>query len=489
MRIRGCTSVLSGEEQERIHAQAVRILAEIGARVESEELVAALRAQGAVVDGRTGRVLVPEAAVARFIEESETVADMETGVAPGRGLHPLALKRARVNCAVGGYALHYLPPGEAAPHLITIPEVEKFTRLADGLEAVDAVGFVGFPSDVPKKTATLHVCRAMWKNLERNQASSSLGNLLDGDLLPYRLEMAEIMVAAKGGEVNGYFNAGVFMVPPLKVPRVEAELFLRCQALGLNSGFSHMHTIGGSAPVTVAGTASLLLAHTFLTLIINRAYYGGRYFEIGASVGLMDMKNCIFAPSRPEVALTYLALADMARELYRVPFNGYTSLMCTAAYPGETAGMEKLMVALPNVLAGSGVLAGMGSLSLDEIISPVQLMLDCDLVGALQRLARGFEVTEEALAFETIRETVLRDGVFTAAEHTARHFRQEQWIPDLWAREMYHTWQAHGGRKDVEIAEERARGILASHFPRGISEETERELGKVIARAEAALGK
>lgn len=92
--------------------------------------------------------------------------------------------------------------------------------------------------------------------------------------------------------------------------------------------------------------------------------------------------------------------------------------------------------------------------------------------------------SEEALAFEVIRETVLGNGVFTAAEHTARHFRQEQWIPDLWAREMYNTWKAHGGRQDVEVAEERARGILESHFPSGISEETERELGKVIEKAE-----
>lgn len=484
MRIRGCTSVIDRGEQERIHAQAVRILGEIGAEVQSEALRAALAEQGASVDGRTGRVLLPEAAIARFLEESDTVEDMVSGAAPGSGLHPSTRARGRVACEVGGYGLHYLPLGGQSPHLLTMADVESFTRLADALEGVDEIGFIGFPSDVPKQTATLHVCLAMWRNLERNQNSWSLGNLLSADLLPYRVEMAEIMVAARGGGVNDYFNAGVFMVPPLKVPHVEAELFLQCHARGLNSGFSHMHTIGGNAPVTVAGTASLLLAHTFLTLILNRAYYGGRYFEVGASVGLMDMKNCIFAPSRPEVALTYLALADMAREFYRVPFNGYTSMMCTAAYPGETAGMEKLMVALPNVLAGSGILAGMGSLSLDEILSPVQLMLDHDLARALQRLARGFEVSDEALAFETIRETVLGNGVFTATEHTARHFRQEQWIPDLWAREMYHTWQAQGGRKDVEVAEEKARGILESHFPRGISEETERELRGVIEKAE-----
>ena len=63
----------------------------------------------------------------------------------------------------------------------------------------------------------------------------------------------------------------------------------------------------------------------------------------------------------------------------------------------------------------------------------------------------------EALAAEPI-DQVGPGGLFTDREHTARHFRREQWERRLWSRQMVQGWLV-GDRK---IDAERGPGEAAS---------------------------
>ena len=59
--------------------------------------------------------------------------------------------------------------------------------------------------------------------------------------------------------------------------------------------------------------------------------------------------------------------------------------------------MQKLLTALPCMLAGSGNIQP-GLLSIDEVFSPIQMILDDELVGALRHVIRGFEINDNTLA-------------------------------------------------------------------------------------------
>jgi len=82
-----------------------------------------------------------------------------------------------------------------------------------------------------------------------------------------------------------------------------------------------------------------------------------------------------------------------------------------------------------------------------------------------------------------VLEVIARDGNFLAEEHTAKSVRGACWEP-----------QVFGHTKPSEHAEllcaarEKTDHILRTHDPRPLSEEQEREISRIVKRAEKAKG-
>ena len=94
-----------------------------------------------------------------------------------------------------------------------------------------------------------------------------------------------------------------------------------------------------------------------------------------------------------------------------------------------------------------------GLLGADEIFSPVQMILENELTGALNHICRGVEVDEETLAYAAIQQTG-PGGNFLASEHTALNFGSSLWQSSIWSDRMFHGWMKSGGKKDTDIARE-----------------------------------
>ncbi len=131
---------------------------------------------------------------------------------------------------------------------------------------------------------------------------------------------------------------------------------------------------------------------------------------------------------------------------------------------------------------GSGHIAA-GLLSVDEVYSPVQMILDHEAVSALRHIGAGMAVDEETLAWETILEEGA-GGNFLNTEHTAEYFRDTLWMPSLWSASMYSKWQKDGCKTDVDYARERFFEILETAAPLygEIPEELEKQLVKIIMK-------
>jgi trimethylamine--corrinoid protein Co-methyltransferase len=153
-----------------------------------------------------------------------------------------------------------------------------------------------------------------------------------------------------------------------------------------------------------------------------------------------------------------------------------------AKTPGLEAGIQSAFNTIPAILAGSLGIECFGILSGAEMNSPVQLVIDNEYAGALKRFARGFEVNEETLAFDLIKE-IGPGGFFAGTEHTVAHYRTEHWQPTIFAREGLNAWLAGERKTAVEKARDICASTLKDYHPAGIDEETEKELLKVIANA------
>jgi trimethylamine--corrinoid protein Co-methyltransferase len=142
-------------------------------------------------------------------------------------------------------------------------------------------------------------------------------------------------------------------------------------------------------------------------------------------------------------------------------------------------------------MAGGSVWIDAGLLSIDEVFSPVQMVLDDEMIGALERFTHAFQVTEETIGLQEILEAG-PGGHYLDKQHTARYFRQEHWNPTVWSRRMLRPWMEAGHKLDADVAREMVmavqeqvrQGALA---PEGMSETLERAVLGIIERAKTEL--
>jgi len=475
--------VLAEDALARVIQNSFRILEELGIVVENDTLLTLLREFGASVDFGQSLARLPRSRVESFLDESAEEYDRQEGLEVSC-LLPYRDRASYSNgleCTAGTYPQYYLSPeGEIVPH--TTETVIKMTRLADYLGNMDRLGTMGVPGDVPAPLAPLYMRLIAWKHAQNKL--SGCGEVHHKELIPYIVEMGRIFADYRSEPVSRYAFAEVEMVNPLKLARYEAEIFVEFWRRGLKCGIGFMHSAGGNSPVTLAGTLSLILADSIFVCILYRLCYGLRKLWFQCNASAMDMKSALFAFGRPERALLMLALGQIARRFK-------AGLWASAVYPdakvpGPEAGMQSAFNTIPAILAGTTGIECFGLLSGGEIGSPVQLVIDNEYAAALKRFARGFDVNDETLAFDVIREGA-REGIYMGAEHTLRHYRAEHWQPEIFTRESLNSWLASGKKVDVKVAEEICTEVFESYHPVGMDEETEGHIRAVIERASRDL--
>ena len=483
MDVSGSIEVLSQSELDLILGSAILILARTGVAVENEELLKLLADDGAEVDFGEQRARFPEAYTERLLSESEEDYADEDGVECSC-LFPCGNRREYakgVEVTAGTYPQYYLSPdGEITPH--TVETASDMTRLADALDGFDRLGVMGIPSDVPTELGPLHLRLIAWKHAERKL--SNCGEVRELALLPYVFEMGEIMADHKREPVRRYTFAEVEMISPLKFTRVEAETFVQFWKKGLLAGVGFMHSAGGSAPATLAGTVALDLAESLFICALYRACYGWKKLWLQCNSSVMDMRLGMYPFGRPEKGLLLLAMGQIARHVGAGiwPAAHYAD----AKEPSIEAGIQSAFNTVPAILAGATGLECFGILSTGEIGSPIQLVIDNEYSHALKRFARGFEVSEEIIAADLI-DAVGPGGLFAGTDHTVKHFRQEHWQPKLFSCEPLNAWLAGDQKTATDKAREVYEQILREHHPRGIDDETEQRLLDVIDRARKAI--
>jgi uncharacterized membrane protein len=140
------------------------------------------------------------------------------------------------------------------------------------------------------------------------------------------------------------------------------------------------------------------------------------------------------------------------------------------------------------LLAGGHVWMDAGLLAIDEVCSPIQMVLDNEWIGALKHLVRPFAVDEEALGLNTILEAG-PGGNFLCSTHTAEHFRSEHWEPLVWSRQRLQPWLKADGRLDSDRAREWIRSVEQKDpGPPLMAEFHQRAILQVIGKARKAAG-
>lgn len=478
----GLIRFLNREEMERLHNGALEILEDTGMLVGHPEALDYLGKLGCVVNKNSNIVKFPRAVVETVIGKMKkdfSLTNREGMVMPMRYTEmymcskPAVLHNNFVTNA-GGFPAYVLDL-DGKRRAATMQDVIDSIRLADALENIDLVGLPCSAQEIPYEMRPVVMTAELLKNTSK---PGGIEAWTKSDIR-YITEIASILRGSREELKKKPYLVGYGETrSPLCIDYNMCEIFMEYIKLGLPQSLDTMPNAGATAPASSAGTLVLGLAETLLGLVLGYAIDENAIVSIDMNPSLIDVKSMIFPYAGADRIPLMSAANQMMREFYGRP-GGCHAGKTDACYPGVQAGFEKALSALFPVLTGATGIGTMGQLEGGITFSFVQLVIDNEIAGYIKRILRGFDVTEETLALDVIKEIGI-GGNYLQHEHTAMNFRNEFYLSDLLERLPWGAWESREIRGMEEIAREKAKKIIREHKPKPLDKEMEKEIDKIV---------
>lgn len=234
------TGLLTRQQVEDIHRNALRVLAEVGVQVEHEDLRRKLTSVGGQIDPSTDRVRFPADITERRIWDAPKT--------------PISFDTPRIGLGCGVYQCLYLDPFTDELRPFDESLLARYFGLAQYL-SLDGWGVLGLPfipGNIPASCLPLAEKLYAWK-----YGGGPGGEVHFTTLCEPLIEMFRIHANAIGRPLEEVFCANGWLVSPLKLGRPECEQLLYFSDRGLRMYIGHLPSQGGTAPVSFAGTLTL----------------------------------------------------------------------------------------------------------------------------------------------------------------------------------------------------------------------------------------
>jgi trimethylamine--corrinoid protein Co-methyltransferase len=470
--------LLSTDELRAIHDGALRILERTGLVVDHDRALEILAGAGATVEASTRRVRFPpdlvEACLAR-VPRSLTYHGREAGF-------DVTIAVDSDICArVPGGAINYVDLETGANRRARIADWREFATLVDALPNINLVATLHC-GDVPARTADVHSVRTL---LEA-QRKCVVHNAFSAES---QRVIYEMLVAVAGScealAARPFMHQQASVISPLFLNQDDVEQILVACEFGIPLDLPLMSIVGISSPITLAGTLAQTSAEYLGTVVLAQVARPGHpmaYF-VDPVVGDMRTGAAVFAA--PETALLVAAITQLGSELYGLPTQAIG--LDSDGFSIAQTMLQKAQMLAFQVLSGGKHVVGAGSVESCMALSPLQLVIDDELMAIARRWLRGIVVSEETLALDVIDRVGPR-GNFLADEHTVENLRSGELTPfPLSERESRQAWEVTGMRTVETKARDRARAILATHEVPPLPDDVLRELAAITDRADAML--
>ncbi|MDH5532468.1 MAG: trimethylamine methyltransferase family protein, partial [Candidatus Bathyarchaeota archaeon] len=369
--------------------------------------------------------------------------------------------------------------------IATREDTVKVSKIVDALPNIHVLQVMVSPGDVPDKVADHYKFMAGFNNTTKH-VSNCVGPITSDDGAKDIVKMASCVAGSKDELIKRpLISVHQCPISPLQYDVHGLRAIMEYAKNSIPVTIYSMAMGGGTAPVTLAGELVVINAEFLAGLTLLQALNPNCPVIYGTVASVMDMKTGILPLGAPERPILQVGVVNLAR-YYDVP-NGMISVGHTdAKMPGTQAGFEKVLTALPVVLAGASLILGAGAIDSANTYSYEQLVIDDEIWGALLRVARGFEVNEETLAVSSIKKVGVGEH-FLGERHTLKHVR-EYWYPHLYSRvkKSEDLWNLEIlGRKDLAgVARKKAKEILRTHQPEPLEKDIQQRIQMIVANAE-----
>ncbi|WP_092644200.1 trimethylamine methyltransferase family protein [Jannaschia faecimaris] len=470
--------ILTEEALAIIEANADVVLEEIGvAFPENEEALALWRDAGAKVDG--DRVHIPKGLARKLCQ-----------TAPG-SFTQIARNPER-NVEIGGRNL-VLAPVYGPPFVrdadgrryATMADFEKFVKLGHMSKWLHhSGGTVCEPTDVPVNKRHYDMLLAHMTLTDK----PFMGSVTEPSRARDSVEMCDILFDEGDGKGLNGRTALVSLIninSPLTFDSImmgALDVYAKANQACIISPF----IVGGAmAPVSVMGTLTQVLAEVMAGVAFSQLVNPGAPVIFGAFVTSIDMNSGAPTFGTPEAAQITYGAGQLARRMglpFRSAgsFNGSKLPDAQAAYETANSLNVGLLSGVNFMLHACGWLEG------GLVADFEKFVMDADQLGALQKLAAGIQIDEEAQAMDALRE-VGPGGHFLGCAHTQANFKAAFWKSDLLDYKPFETWVDEGCRDTRTLASARVNKLLGDYVEPALDQAKRAALLAYVAEKKASM--
>ena len=388
-----------------------------------------------------------------------------------------------LSAEIGGEKVHFSTAGAAVLRLEhetqefvfpTAQDIYDSARLADTLEHIHIYLRTIVPRDMPdSRSLDLMTVYGVMSGTSKPTGTSF-----------FRPEHVHEAVAmfdmALGGE--GEFRKRPFMtanatfvVPPLRFAYETAECMVAQVETGFPINLLSAGQAGATSPASLAGSLVQALAECLGALTCVNLMNPGHPCLMGMWPFVSDLRTGAMTGGSGEEAVLNAAAAQLLNWM-GLP-SSVAAGMADSKVPDAQAGHEKaLTVALAAHAGGNVIYESAGMLASLLGYSHEMMVIDNDMLGAINRTIRGVDISEDTLSKEVIKNTIFGDGHFLGSDQTLSVMQTEYIYPKVGDRLNPNDWKDAGSLDAKARAHEVVKETLATHFPTHISHEMDAKI-------------
>jgi len=424
--VRPTLKVLTEEQIRQVHAYSLRILSEIGVRVDSSRAHQVFsRAKGVKVDG--DRIRIQPELVERAINSTPQSIDIFTRT----GEKAFCLGADSTRFGVGVTNLFYQMPGTDQVIPFTRHHMGIGARLGQTLESFDMVSTIGILRDVPAGQEDLVGTLEM----SANTTKPLVVLVSDTRQFVQVLDLLEHLFGdlTQKPFILPYFNP----VTPLVINVDTGEKMLDAIELGLPVIFSNYGMAGTTTPITPSGSLALLNAELLSGLVLCQLAKPGTGVILGSQPAFFDMKRLIDFYD-PMTILFNSACAEMM-DFYQIPHAGTSGSGAGWGMDLPASGILWLNH-LTACIGKTGLAPFVGGALGSKAFSPTSVVYANDIILQARRFANGFILDDLAVALDEIA-SMGPGGNFLTSRSTIKNYKQAYFESKVFPQLSLEKWQ------------------------------------------------
>jgi trimethylamine--corrinoid protein Co-methyltransferase len=463
--------VLTPEDEDLIHRRSLDVLERAGVSTTNERVLRLLAEHGQDVDLDAKRVRFDPV----FVEEKLALAGRTFTLAGREPDLDLVIDGERGYLSTDGCPADVLDLDTKQRRPGTKQDLMDLTRIGD---ALSQVGFFWQPvsaNDTPVPVRPIHETHAQLLSTSKHIQQMTA---IDGFNAKGVLEMAIAIAGSSEAFAERPFLSNFqCAISPLHWDHGPLDAMELFATAGMAVGICSMPLAAASAPVTMAGTITMVNAEVLSGIaILETLAPGADAFYVGYPTTIDLQSGAMNAAWGAEETFSQMANTQMARR-YGLPSTA--TCMATGSKASDwQAGVQSMLMTMANMLMPADMLTGVGSLDGDNVFSAVEMLLDAEIYDIALDWANGYRISEEDIALDVILE-VGPGGHFLDSEHTLTNMK-EIWRTSLMNRKNWEAWNAEGRPDPTVAAEAEARRILAEHHPEPVASDVAAELERIV---------